>query len=834
MVRDGSTITTDSDGNKLVSEPGTGGKVDIYVMGENIASTLDSFIYSDKSGTNSPTNSLNDYVLGLGDGDQTLTLSSRRLAVFNGTMDTPSQPVSNIVYVSGSVSGPNFVEQYMDDAGDLKGNYKLVKDIGSASGSVFGLDKFAWTSNRIELVGEAITKGTLNSIDGVAFTDLISISSIQQDIQVVNENSSVSGSSRNFVVLQHKPIRTTNRVYNLTTGERYIIEDQAPDDDGSINYSGRIKISGKTLPTASDVLQVDYVWIKDFDQYYDFDNLTLRDVLNQAQDSVDWGYSNYIRDEETAVQVDGYGNLYLISDFKVSRLLSMNTYVSETVVVTGGGSLGKIIQVANAVANIHSIKDNTISGTPEVYNTKLADGSFSNLVIILPTDSIAEVGDSVTVIYNLADIISEVGGTATFSNYTITLTPATIVAAGTEVLLNYVANFYNLLPQTNISSLPVSGDGFNSFVGISAGYQPVQNNYALEEVVTNQRRTPSQLKITANSIPNSGIIRCVGTTINKVEAVFVVTANDYIDLSPYIKTNEGTTTLTTGTYLARVVSVESGTKTAAGEFGSVINTYDLTNYEILDSKWDRAYAIENSSLSKTQFKLSETESNSVDYPIITGTVLKVIFYYAKENDYEDLFFSRNGALITNKVFGYVSSVNRFYGMQDSGGTISGNIKIDSFNQPENNSVFSIDYDYTAPKENERITISFEYNKLISDATDAIEAKRPITADVLVKAATKILLDAEVNIVVLPSYINNLASVKQDVSDAVVATLSATSLATTIDSSDIINSVYNVAGIDRVRVVRFNKQGENGTKLSIVADKSEYFAPGTVVVNSENR
>lgn len=835
LVRDGTVVYEDSNGTKYVSEPGTGGKVDIYVMGESNASTFDSFIYADKSGTNSPSNQLNDYVLGLGDGDLSLTLNSRRMAVFNGLMDPPQQPVSKIVYVSGSVSGPNFIEQYMDSLGELKGNYKLVKDFGNAAGSVFGLDKFVWTSDKIELEGESIIKGVLNSVDGVAFTDLTTIKSIEQDVQVVNENSSVSGTSRNFVTLKHKPVRTTSRVYNLTTGERYIVTDQSPDDDGSINYSGRIKISGKTLPTASDVLQVDYVWIKKFDEYYDFDNLNPRDISNQSQDSVDWGYSNYIRDEKETVKDDGYGNLYLETDFKVNRLLSINSYASETATVIGSGSLGKTIKVSSVIDNIHSIKDITISGKPEVYNTDLANGSFSNLVIILPTDSIAQIGDEVEVIYNLKNIISDVvGGEATFSNYTITLTPSTIIPAETDVLLNYVASFYNLLPQTNISSLPISGDGFNSFIDVSAGNQPIQNNYVSEEVVSNQRRAPSQLKVTVNSIPNNGIIRCIGTTINKVEASFVVTAQNSIDLAPYIKVAEGTDTLPSGISIARVVSVKSGEKTATGEFGKTISTYDLTNYEILNSKWDMAKAIKNSALSNTQFKLSETKHNYIDNPIITGTFLKVIFYYAKENDYEDLFFSRNGSAITNKVFGYVSYINRFYGMQDSAGTTLGNIRIDSFNQPENNSAYDVDYDYIAPKENERITISFEYNKLISDATEAIEAKRPITSDILVKSATKILLDAEVSIVVLPSYINNAASVKQEVSDVIVETLSATSLATIIDSSDIINNIYSVAGVDRARVIRFNKQGETGTKLSIEANKSEYFAPGNIIVNSETR
>jgi hypothetical protein len=503
----------------------------------------------------------------------------------------------------------------------------------------------------------------------------------------------------------------------------------------------------------------------------------------------------------------------------------------ETSVVTGS-SFGKIVQVTSPISNIYSMKDLSVSGIPEVYNTGYFDGSFSNLVIILPTDTIAEVGDTIAITYNLEEITNDLGGTVTYSNNKISITPNTTIAAGTPVMVNYVANFSNVLPQTNISLLPISGDGANSFVGVT-GFQPIQNIYSGGVVTKNQRRTPSYLKITTSNIPSQGIIRIVGTTINKVEAVYVSTSTYGIDLSKVIKDAEGVTSLGSNIYVSKVSSVESGTMSASGEFASTIYNYDLTNYNIYSSKWDRAKAIENASLSKTQVYLNELGENE-EYPIITGTVLRVVFYYAKENDYEDLFFSRNGSLITNKKFGYISSINRYYGMQDSGGTVSGRIIIETINQPDGNNTTSINYEYLAPKENERITINFEYNKLISDATEAIEQKRPITADVLVKSATKIAIDVEVSIVVSSAYINSIESVKQDVSDEISSALNATSLATTIDSSDITNSIYNVAGVDRVRIVRFNKTGETGTKLSIVANKNEYLAPGNITVNTEER
>ena len=85
-----------------------------------------------------------------------------------------------------------------------------------------------------------------------------------------------------------------------------------------------------------------------------------------------------------------------------------------------------------------------------------------------------------------------------------------------------------------------------------------------------------------------------------------------------------------------------------------------------------------------------------------------------------------------------------------------------------------------------------------------------------------------------AYTENTNTVQQDVADNITATLSANALGTTLDSSDIIDAVYNVDGVDRIRITRFNKTNESGTKLSISAEKNQYLAPGTVTVTIEER
>jgi len=839
MIRDGTMTTTDSNGDLIVAEPGTGGKVDIYVLGENLQTGTDSFIYKDKSGKNDPTDSNNDHILGQSSltPDTALSLNSRRLGVLSDGETIPTQPVSSITSITGSSSGPNFVEQYTDSYGNLVGNFKLVKDSGAAAGSPFGLDKLTWTSGQIDLSAENRTKGAFNGVDGLSYTDVLEITGITQDVRVTNENSSVS-SSRNYVTVKHKPVRTVNRVFNLTTGERYTISSQNPDGQtGELNTTGRIKITGRTLPTASDVLQVDYTWVMSFAPSVEFDTLNPQDPANGAQDSVDWGFPNYIRNEFSTANLDAYNNLNVMATYPISRAMSVNTFTKETLTV-GGTSIKKTVTTANLVTNIHSITD-TMKNGAEVYNTLEADGTFSNRLIALPDDSLAALGDQVVVTHSLTNLIDSYQSGSTVGR-TITLFPSTLVASGTQVMVNYVANLLNVLPQTSFTSLPVAGDGYNSFTGID-GYQPMLDSFSGSTVVDNKRRTPAHLKVTVAAVPTQGTLEIVGTTVNKISGVFTTTSastgsSNIVDLAPLIRTAEGlgrTAAIPSTIAVGRVVSLEKVSLSISGTVDEVLATYDLTNYGLRTSRWDLAHAIQNTAIGNASVQLAAVVANT-GTPITTGTHLRVAFYYTKQNDYERPFFSKNGSQITDKVFAKVTSIGRVSGFTNSAGAVSGRFSIDTVAQPEQNAAYAVDYGYTAPKNNERITVNYEYNKLIGDATYTVESGRPITADVLVKAAGEIAVDVTAEIIVLPAYETSSTTVKQDVADNISASLNATSLNTTVDVSDIIAKAYSVEGLDKITITHFNKHDVSGTVTTIVAGKNEYLAAGTITVTVKTR
>jgi len=833
MTRDGTDVGVDSDGNAIVTEPGSGGRVDIYVMGENPQPGTDSYIYRDQSGLNDPTNSENNFIMGQSSltPSTSLTINTRRVNALSADGNVPNQPIASLSSVRGSSSGTNFIEEYVNSAGVTKGNYKLTKDTGSAGGSPFGLDKFSWISNAIELEDESRTKSLFNSVDPLAFTDVEKIPSIQQDIIITDENSSIS-SNNAYVVLEHTPVRTTTRIFNVTTGERYTVSDQNPDGStGALNTSGRVKISGNTLPKSSDILQVDYIWVHSYDSYVDFDGIDpTKDRLNTSVDSVEWGFSNYIREELGTVAVETNGSRYVLTQFNMSRVLSVNTFVSEIAVVDSN----KKLTVSNSVSNIWEVRDSTIAGIPEVYNTPSADGVFSNTQITLPSDTIAQTNDSTTITYNLVDYMNIDGydSSGRINNNKITL-PTKTLAAGTPVLINYVANFDTIIPQRNITQLPSIGDGQNGFNSIADGYQPFQNNFTGTTITKNVRRSPTRLDITASNIGGNGILSVAGTTINKVEGVFTVTSKDTIDFASLIREEESlinTAAIPSSISISRVVQLDKVTVNSAGDITATLASYNLKNYALLSNNWDKAEAAIDSTLSRSQMRLSSFQSST---SFAVGTKMYVKFYYSKINDVEELFFSKDGVKITDKVFGYISGIDRVSGFSSSG-VVTGNIVVKTFNQPDQNDIYLTDYNYTAPKTGERITIVYNYNKVLVDGTNEIEEIRPITSDVLVKAATKIELEVTAYIIVSSSYSTLSETVKQNVANNIASTLNATSLGTTLDSSDIVDGAYNVDGLDRIRIIKFNKANVTGSKLSIVAESNEYLAAGTVTVTTETR
>lgn len=833
MTRDGTQVSIASDGTRTITSDGTGGKVDILVFGSRLQEVIDSFIYRDKSNTNDPTNTDNDYVLGQIAADVNKTVSRKRIDNLAAGV-LPSQPVNNIISVSGSISGNNFIPKDVDSLGRITGNYELVKDDGAYGGSPWGFDRIRWIDSKIRDYPEDKTKLSFNSQDPLSFPDVTEVTEITQNISVTNENSRVSSSDRSSIQLSHYPITSVTRVFNVTTGERYVITSQNPDGSGSLNETGRIVISGKSLPAVSDTLQVDYVWVHTYDPYFDYDNRIGNSNPRTVTDSIDWGFSNAVRREQAILTASG-SFLTATVTHPINSVISVNVFTEETATVElSTDSL--VIAVSDTVENVVSVIRN--SDGSELWNTNKLDGTFNGMTIYLPTDSPADLNDSVSVVYNTTDVYNA-DTQGSFNDTVITIVPSDTATGGTVVECNYLANISTILPSTLLPALPAirSGNAFDTSSASGVGCQPTTHLFSGSVIVQNLRQAPSNLGLTIAGSISPGIITVSGTTMDSVlDVVFTSSRNGLtLDLSAAIKSYLGLSSkdsIPSTIRVARLAKLEKVTVSDSLEVLSVSHEYDILGYKLFDNSYVKSEAVADSDLTVTEITLPDTEGNN-DNLIEVGDRLRVRFYITTSSDSENISFSKSGTLFTNKRFAIIDTVAISSGFT-SGSSQLASLTIANMNQPATRTRYRGFYDYIAPKTNERITVRFNHDRIITDATLAVENTRPITSDVLVKTTQPILVDVELTIVVTDEFKNNPQIVRQNVSDIVTSTLNANQLGTVIDQSDLIDAAYTVSGVDRIRVIYFNKEGEAGSVLSIQAQKNQYLVANEVTINSESR
>jgi len=834
MVRDGTEISTAEDGTVTIISEGTGGRVDIYVFGTRLQEVIDSYIYRDLSNTGDPTDIDNDHVLGQISGDENKTVTRKRLDnIASGVL--PSQPANNIIDVSGSLSGTNFVTKSVDTLGRVTGNYELVRDTGVYSGSPWGFDRLRWLDDNIRDLQEDKTKGLFNGQDPLNFTDLTEVKTVTQNRSVVNENSQVTASNRSSIQLAHFPVSGVTRVFNVTTGERYVVTNQNPDGDGTINENGRIIISGKSLPAVSDILQVDYTWVFTFDPYFDYDNRTTSSNPRTVQDSIDWGFSNAVRRERVTLIAAGSFLTATVSH-PVSTVVSVNLFTEEAASISLiSNRLG--ITVGTSVTGVISIV--RASDGAELYNTFKSDGTFSEFTIFFPTDTPGNINDDVIVVYNGEDVFN----TATPGNSSasvISIVPSATAVAGSLVEVSYLANISSILPATSLSSLPAirSANAFDTNTSVSVGSQPTTYIFdGLGDIVSNLRQAPSNLGLTISGSISPGIITVTGTTVTSIiDTVFTATVAGLTqDLSSAIKKHLGLSSneaIPSNISIARLVKLEEVVTNSAFDVLDIVTNFDIKGYELRDNQLVIEESIKNTTLTSTQVTLPTTADNSAA-SINIGDRLRARFYIAKSSDTENVAFSKSGTLFTNKRFSLINVISISSGFT-SAASASATLTVTNLNQPEVRSRYSAFYDYVGPKSNERITIRYNFDQIIADSTLSVENTRPINADVLVKSAVPILVDVSIKIVVTNEFINSSAIVAQNVRDAVTTAVNARQLGTVIDSSDLINTSYTINGVDRARTIFFNKTGSTGSVLSIESGKNEYIQANTITITVETR
>jgi hypothetical protein len=600
-----------------------------------------------------------------------------------------------------------------------------------------------------------------------------------------------------------------------------------------LNTSGVITISGKNLPSASDTLRVDYEWNYSHDPYIDYDSFRLKNNPRTSVDIIDWGYSNAISREEQIVD-DGYT---VVVEHNISSVISINKIEQQaaTVSVSTDGANYIIDNLLNVVSSVVSVKR---SDGAELYNTNEYDGTFDGKRIILPTDTAAQSGDAVTVVYNAFDLYNIGGSVGTFTGNVITLIPAVkdYITLYSNVECNYISNVNEILPSTNLTNLPaakylnkftLNGTGTTTY-----GVQPFTNVYSGSTIIKNLRKSPTRLNINLSGITNPGLVQITGETVLLGSEIILnsISSGLTLDLSLFIKDLLGidfTQTLPTSNRLIKLISVEK-VEASNDVVTNVITDYDIIGYSIKDNSYDLDTTVKATTLSNTQVTLPTTIKNIGDPPKI-GDKLRVSFYIVKDSDYENISFSTNGSLYSDKLFAYVDTIAVSSGFKD-GSTLVGTMTIAAMNQPSSGSRYRARYNYTAPKNGERITVRYNTNALIGDLTLGIEDSRALTADVMIKSDSSILIDVIAQIQVLPSFYQTRFIIGQNVGDKIASYINALQLGSTIHPSDLVPVAYQVTGLDSIVLTRFNRFDRTGMASSIVALKNQHMQANIVTIN----
>lgn len=708
MTRDGSQVKTNADGSKTILSEGSGGKVDIVVFGSNLIENADSYIYKDKS-NNDATNSKNDVVLGQISGDENKTINKKRVDNIAANK-LPAQPVDSIIQVSGSISGSNFISKSIDSLGRITGNYELIKDTGVYAGSPWGFDKIHWISNKISLFEEDRIKGQPNGQDSTTFTDVLEIPKVQQSLAIVNENSLVT-TDRSIIKLLHTPINNVTRVFNVNTGERYIITNQNYDNTEGFNTTGRIQISGNTLPTPSDTLQVDYNWIVNFDPNSDYDGL--KNTLNsrEVSDSIDWGYANIVKNEKVSFELSA-GNNYFIgtTTHPISSVISANKYVEIIGTVFKINSGAFINKLAVDIGRLSVQTDEVTSVTfkhnnSELYITAQNNGTFENSTevvgidilystrIVFPTDSSVKEGDIVSVKLNSTDVYTSDSDTGNSNGTQITI-PATLVdttASKIDLDVTYIADVNELFSST-VPSLPSSRQG--------NGYVTANNNGFQNKSITNSSRREHQVVKQNLSLQFylDLSLSSVDSNLSPSDVLSVIRLSDGLEL--WNSDNLGTIDVSTNNTYQIILS---------GVNSPALNDRVLIIYYANDILRFQPFSFQNELINSRIESLNVT-SGQLFVPINNLTDDTINFSIIEPNTDISLYTITDGYMED----GYVSSLTQNFVTLYS--ILNKQVKITNAGNPNNNGLYDIvGYDVL----NNKIEISNLVNNLSTDQISVI-------------------------------------------------------------------------------------------------------------------
>jgi Baseplate J-like protein len=503
----------------------------------------------------------------------------------------------------------------------------------------------------------------------------------------------------------------------------------------------------------------------------------------------------------------------------------------------------------DSIINVVSVKN--ISNGLELFTTEKG-GSFSGNIVYLATDVVQpNIGDEVQVYFNSNEIFNISKNNGTINDNLIVLSTDDILdfnsvlqkldnifnnISAKALFVNYITRDVDVIDRTSISLMP--------FIGSSSASTLVDKNSIL---LTS--RQPVEFDINNNIIRNGasyltfildgglssgGTIAVKGDGWFRIQTTLSVSQNNIdglFDLSSIIVSNLGNVSTNYSVINVANINVNDG---------SDIKNLTLRGYAIRNNKYDLGRAIENDNLLNTEIDLSSIFLQNNIVSLSVGTSVDIIFYVLATNIAETIQFTTGrGTLYSKYKYSRVNRVELISGFFNiSTSQIVGNIRIGKLSQPSSGSTYLANYSYFAPTEGETLTVVYRYNNIISDATNAIENVRTLTADVLTKLAIQIIVNVSSTIILSTQAINNSSQIKDQVISAVNNLIISTPMGNTLDYSNILRVITAISGISGADITVFDFVGSdfNGeaNRKSLVADANQYFIPGTINITIGQR
>jgi len=821
MLRDGTEVT-----NGAITALGSGGMVDVWVLGEVATSSSEIFTYQGLG--DDATDQRNDVVLG--------RYNLQYQQVLRQLQETvPLQPIIELTSVTGvyTAYGETETTIYTIDT-----EVELLKDIEQTvmsgyESSPYGADKLHFKAKVKTVEDEEITRGTKDGEDSLDHQDVNSGTVYpRQRVSIINDTAIYVDA--NTVRTRLAPIYSVSRVYNYTTGEEYDVEE--------FTSAGYITLGDLVTIGSTDKVQVDYVYILTFSEVTDFD------VDTTGIGAIDWSKSgdaietkellgSISTDEKTYHVVekeDSYvtGN-WIIATRWVEQVEDVSAVYNWSADVTAEelGRNPSIVGTSNFYLARAPISNADGSGLGSWSDTSFAfGGTFASYEEEEWSDTAypSEPGKFM-LNYTTGEIKLYVDGSS--DDVVVSDVTATYMYREEYSLVDLETNAddgeleeneFKLSSTRNIGKpKPVDSDILEVYYTYS--------KYPSEALET-QPTLPTHLVVDmANGTNGSGVVTITGTAawILSAEEVTVGDPSLIIEIAGALDSSGQQRS----GFLGKVVRVYNQTQDVTYN----ISTYYLNNTTYDDnaltpSEAGYGYGGGSLTLENDQFMLDSTLNSTPS----RNDVIEVDYIWVTEGSTEAIEYTINAMLLTENLFWYVTSVAYTNFRNEN---VPATVAIYSLNEPwtlsqshlsdgGEGTTYYVTYGYTAPKVGEQITVVFTYNSLMGEVQELINESRVATQDVVVKAATKVELDVTAAIVLLDNYVE--ATVKADVESAVTDLLTADTLAGSLQPSDVTYVISAVDGVDSVTLSKFAESSGIGTN-NISMDSNEYYAPGTIAI-----